>query len=228
MADDHPDKRAADEPRTPPVNGVLTSARRKLGGTDSKGRPLSVYGVLAIGVVTLLVLLLVVYFSATDRDNPEAPICTTIQPVQAELAVRDGQAQRLTVAYDDEVEMPTNDRWGPVLARLDYVDGQCANLPQGVANQSDVYAIVGVINFYNETTENPQVEIVYDRSNSLDEALFLVPTSVPTATTVPSPSPTSPPVATDPAIVPPATPAFASPEPGEPDDIPGATPDPTG
>jgi len=163
--------------------------RQKLGSRDSRGRPLSVYGILAIGVATLLVLLLVVYFSASDRDNPDQPICTSIQPAQAENAVRDGQAQRLTIAYDDEIEMPTNKRWGPVLARLDYADGQCANLPQGIANQGDVYAIVGVINFYNETTENPQVEIVYDRSNSLDEGLFVPPTIPTTPTPVPTATP---------------------------------------
>jgi len=221
MADDHPENQPADGPQAPSVDNVLSSVRRKLGSRDSRGRPVSVYGVLGIGVATLLVLLLVVYFSAADRDNPDQPICTTIQPDQAELAVRDGNAQRLTIAYDDEVEMPANDRWGPVLARLDYADGQCANLPQGIANQGDVYAIVGVIYFYTETTENPQVEIVYDRSNSLDEGLFVpptiptTPTPVPTATPVPSPTltVTEEPATTDPPIIPAATPSRASPAP---------------
>lgn len=233
MADDQPEKQPADGTQTPSVDSVLSSVRHKLGSRDSRGRPLSVYGVLAIGVATLLVLLLVVYFSAADRDNPDQPICTSIQPGQAELAVRDGQAQRLTIAYDDEIELPTNDRWGPVLARLDYADGQCANLPQGITNQSDVYAIVGVINFYNQTTENPQVEIVFDRSNGLDVGLFLIPTQVPTAIAAPSPTltPSSTPTATDEStatdepMIPAATPSIATPEPGL--RIPDGTPDPT-
>lgn len=241
MADDQPDKPAPARPSAPSVDRVLRSVRHKLGSKDARGRPLSVYGILAIGVATLLVLLLVVYFSAADRDNPDQPICTTIQPDQAALAVRDGTARRLTIAYDDEIEMPTNNRWGPVLARLDYVDGQCANLPQGLANQSDVYAVVGVINFYNETTENPRVEIVYDRANSLDAALFLIPSPTPTpsptpaATIVPTPSPT-PTITPEPrptlgpterAIVPPIGPPANRPIASPDLDIPGGTPEPT-
>jgi len=190
MADDRPDNRPADRPGPPSVDRVVTALRRQIASRDAQGRPLSVYGVLGIGVATLLILLLVVYFSAADRDRADQPICTTIQPEQAELAVRDGTARRLTIAYDDEVELPTNRRWGPVLARLDYANGQCANLPQGIANQGDVYAIVGVIDVYNETTENPRVEIIYDRASTLDDALFAMPSPTVTPTTVPTPSPT--------------------------------------
>lgn len=184
---------------------------------------MSVYGILAAGVAALLILLLVIYLTASDRGNPEQPICTTISPEQASLAVRDGRAETLTIAYDDEVETPTSERWGPVLARIDYADGQCANLPQGIANQTDVYAIVGVINFYNETTENTQVRILYERSRTLYAGLFVMPTEVPTATVpppatvivtpTPDPEPTGLPVI--PPVIPPATPA-ATPEPGTP------------
>lgn len=196
MAEEQPDNTPADRSKPPSVDRVLTSVRHRLGGRDAQGRPFSVYAVLAIGVATLLILLLVVYFSAADRDRADQPICTTIQPEQAELAVRDGTARRLTIAYDDEVEIPTNRRWGPVLARLDYANGQCANLPQGIANQGDVYTIVGVIEVYNETTENPRVEIIYERSGTLDEGLFAMPsptaspTLAPTVTPSPTPGPT--------------------------------------
>lgn len=183
---------------------------------------MSVYGILAAGVSALLILLLVIYLTASDRGNPDQPICTTISPEQASLAVRDGRAERLTIAYDDEIETPTADRWGPVLARLDYADGQCANLPQGITNQSDVYAIVGVINFYNETTENTQVQIVYERSSTLSAGLFERPTEVPTAT-VPPPvtvvvTPTPEPAPTQPVVIPPILPPVAPPV------IPPATP----
>lgn len=201
------------------VGSVVGSIRTMVGSKDSKGRSMSVYGILAAGVAALLILLLVIYLTASDRGNPEQPICTTISPEQASLAVRDGRAETLTIAYDDEVETPTSERWGPVLARIDYADGQCANLPQGIANQTDVYAIVGVINFYNETTENTQVQILYERSSTLYAGLFVMPTEVPTAT-VPPPAtvivpPTPAPEPTGLPVIPPATPV-ATPEPGTP------------
>ena len=247
MADDQPDNIPADRSKPPSVDRAMISLRRRLASRDAQGRPLSVYAVLALGVATLLVLLLVVYFSSADRDRADQPICTTIEPEQAELAVRDGTARRLTIAYDDEVEIPTNRRWGPVLARLDYANGQCANLPQGIANQGDVYTVVGVINVYNETTENPQVEIIYERSSTLDEGLFAMPTptTVPTAIPSPTPEPTLSPTlsptpepalsptldptgtrepaarATEPAAIPPIGPPV-----GPPAVAPGASPEP--
>lgn len=206
----------SDASGSPSIRSVVRSMRTRLGGTDSRGRPMSVYGILAAGVTALLILLVVIYLTASDRGDPDQPICTTITPEQASLAVRDRQAERLTIAYDDEIETPTSERWGPVLARLDYVDGQCANLPQGIANQADVYEIVGVINVYNEITENTQVQIVYERSSTLNAGLFVIPTEVPTAT-VPPPAtvivtPTPEPVPTQPPVIPPATPV-ATPEP---------------
>jgi hypothetical protein len=170
---------------------------------------MSVYGILAVGVAALLILLLVIYLTASDRGDPDQPICTAISPEQASLAVRSGRAEQLTIAYDDEIETPTSERWGPVLARLDYTDGQCANLPQGIANQADVYQIVGVINVYNEITENTQVQIVYERSSALNAGLFVMPTPEPTAT-VPPPMTvvvTPTPEPTEPVVIPPATPA---------------------
>ena len=251
MADDQPDNIPADRSKPPSVDRAMISLRRRLASRDAQGRPLSVYAVLALGVATLLVLLLVVYFSSADRDRADQPICTTIQPEQAELAVRDGTARRLTIAYDDEVEIPTNRRWGPVLARLDYANGQCANLPQGIVNQGDVYAIVGVIDVYNETTENPRVEIIYERSSTLDEELFALPTptapptvvSTPAPTIAPTPDPTVAPTlapepaarATEPVVIPPIGPPVGPPlvtpterpEPGDnaPAGTPVATPD---
>lgn len=229
MADDRPDTTPPGRPKPPSVDRVLISLRRRLASRDAQGRPLSVYAVLAIGVATLLVLLLVVYFSAADRDRADQPICTTIQPEQAELAIRDGTARRLTIAYDDEVEIPTNRRWGPVLARLDYANGQCANLPQGIANQRDVYAVVGVIDVYNETTENPRVEIIYDRASTLDEGLFAIPSPTVTATTVPTvgptvtPSPTVTPTPTESPTLDPTEPVVIPPPVGPPVLAPTAT-----
>lgn len=156
-------------------------------------RPRSVYAVLAVGVVALLSLLLIIYFSS-DRDTPETPICTTVSAGNAREAVLEGRITRITLAYDDAVTPPSAQNWGPVLARLDYTDGQCANLPQGITNQDDIYLLLGAITVFNDITENTQVEIRYDRSTELQPGLFVTPTVPPTptpeATETPEPSPT--------------------------------------
>lgn len=149
--------------------------------------------VLAIGVVSLLVLLLVIYFSS-DRDLPEQPICTTVSVDDAQTAVLEGRISRITVAYDDAAAPPSSRNWGPVLARLDYTDGQCANLPQGILRQDEIYMLLGTILVFNDITESTQVEIAYDRTTALDPSLFATPTVPPTAT--PEPTATPAPTAT--------------------------------
>lgn len=161
------------------------------------GRPRAVYVVLAIGVVSLLVLLLVIYFSS-DRDLPEQPICTTVSVEDAQTAVLEGRISRITLAYDDTAAPPSAANWGPVLARLDYTDGQCANLPQGIMRQDDIYMLLGTIVVFNDITESTQVQITYDRTTALDGSLFATPTLPPTPTPEPTatPEPTSTPAPT--------------------------------
>lgn len=174
-------------------------ARSSEGGARQRSR--SVYAVLAVGIVALLSLLLIIYFSS-GRDLPEQPICTTVDAESARQAVLEGRITRVTIAYDDTVIRPSAPKWGPVLARLDYSDGQCANLPQGIVNQDDIYLLLGTITAFNDITENTQVEITYDRETSLQPGLFTVPTPLPTpteepaATPVPSPSPSPEPTPT--------------------------------
>ena len=166
------------------------------GGTErdrGQQRPRAVYVVLAIGVVSLLILLLVIYFSS-DRDLPEQPICTTVGVHDAQTAVLEGRISRITLAYDDTAAPPSADNWGPVLARLDYTDGQCANLPQGIERQDQIYLLLGTIVVFNDITESTQVEITYDRSTALDPSLFATPTLPPTMT--PEPTETPQPTAT--------------------------------
>lgn len=163
------------------------------------GRPSTfVYVVLGIGVFTLLLLLAVIYFSASERERTSPPICTDISREDAEAAVLAGNVDRLTVVYDETPRQPASNRFGPVLAKLDYTDGTCSNLPQGVANQEVVYAISGVIAFYNQTSEQQQVEITYQPSGQLDASLFVVPT--PTPDPSPTPEPTAEPIES-PAVV---------------------------
>jgi len=176
----------------------------------SGGRSSFVYIVVGIVALTLVILLAIIYFSASERERLSPPICTDIAMPDAERAVLSGDVERLTIVYDDELHTPTSDRYGPVLAKLDNVDGTCSNLPQGIANQDIVYTITGVIAFYNENTEGQQVEIIYQTSGQLGESLFATPTAIPTET--PTPEPTSTPEPTEtggivaPPIAPPSTP----------------------
>ncbi|MBA2276287.1 MAG: hypothetical protein H0W06_00875 [Chloroflexia bacterium] len=155
-------------------------------------RPLAVYGVLAIGVTTLLLLLVVIYFTASEQDAPP-PVCTTIDISQAETAILNGEVARVTVVYDDEEQTPTSPRFGPVQARIEYTSNQCAYLPQGVSARSGIYAMLGLVDFYNSNIEGQSVAIAYQRGAELPVALFQTPTLPPTPTNPPTetPMPTS-------------------------------------
>jgi hypothetical protein len=227
MAEDQHER--ADATRSRRGDG-LTNRLGRRDGPGGGNRPRSVYAVLVAGVAALLALLLIIYFSS-DRDTPEQPICTTVDVTTAREAVLEGRIQRITMAYDDAAAPPSADNWGPVLARLDYTDGQCANLPQGIVSQDDIYLITGTIKIFNDITENQQIEIKYDRQTALDAALFTTPTPEPTTTPEVTPTaeatdvptrttdggvipPVASPVATheaSPAVTPEATP-IATPE----------------
>ena len=204
MTDDANDREGTTSADSGRSEGTLGVVRTTLAKRDSKGRPLAVYGILGIGVVTLLALMLVIYFWSADRDQPEQPICTSIAPNRAEDGVRDGEVAHLILGFDAGVERSTEREWGPVLARIDYVDGQCATLPQGIVNQADILSILGAIAFYNQTTESAQIAITYNAMTGLEPILFMTPTTVPAETPVPTEPPVSP-VSTSPA----ATPALA-------------------
>lgn len=223
MSDNRQDQNPPESTDSGRSGNTLGTLRTTLAKRDARGRPLAVYGILGIGVATLLALMLVIYFWSADRDRPEQIICAAISPDRAQHAVRDGQVERLTLAYDGGVDFATDRTWGPVLARVDYIDGQCANLPQGITNQTDVLGILGSIAFYNETTESAQIEILYNPTAGLDTQLFAAPTPLPTATIAPTETveATKTPPAT-PATIPtdlpatpvatPATPAVGTPE----------------
>ena len=169
-----------------------TRLRRRLAGNrpenDEDGRPFSVYIILFGGVAALVILLFVVYLSS-DRSIPDQPICSVISVSDAQSAVLEGRIRGITIAYNDEAEPPSAEDWGPVLVRINYNDGQCANLPQGITQQDRLYQLIGTIQVYNDITENQKVEIKYDRSTSLDESLYYTPTPIPTMTPEPTPTP---------------------------------------
>lgn len=210
MADDQQGR--VDATHSRPGSGLTNRLGRHGGGSGN--RPRSVYAVLGVGVAALLTLLLIIYFSS-DRNTPEQPICTTVDVNTARQAVLEGRIKRITMAYDETAAPPSASNWGPVLARLDYTDGQCANLPQGIVSQDDIYLITGTIKIFNDITENQQVEIKYDRQTALDPALFSTPTPEPTSTPEVTPSPTpgeKTPVSTrEPVVVPPVATPMATP-----------------
>lgn len=155
---------------------------------DDGGRPKSVYIILFGGVAALVILLFVVYLSS-DRSIPDQPICSTISIDNAQNSVLEGRIRGITIAYDDTAEPPSAENWGPVLVRLNFTDGQCANLPQGIMQQDRLYQLIGTITMYNDTTENQKVEIKYDRSTELPESLFHTPTPQPTTEPETTPTP---------------------------------------
>jgi hypothetical protein len=160
------------------------------------GRSSFVYIVVGVVALTLTVLLAIIYFSASERERTSPPICTDITLERAERAILAGEVDRLTVVYDETPVTPTSERYGPVLAKLDFADGTCSNLPQGVAHQQVVYTIAGVIAFYNENTEDQKVAIVYQKSANLREDLFALPTEPPTVTPTALPTQTPAPTST--------------------------------
>jgi hypothetical protein len=169
------------------------TAHQSAGAETQRDRPVAVYGVLVLGVVTLLVLLGIIYFSSGDRDKPELPICTDITASAATQRVIAGEVKSLMVNYDDKGDPQSGERYGPVQARIEFTNGQCAYLPQGVTESASIYQMLGVIEFYNGTTEGSQIEVKTVRAENLPESLFETPTSTPTET----PIPTETPVATE-------------------------------
>jgi hypothetical protein len=177
---------------------------------------MGVYLILGAGVLTLIALMVGVYLWSGDRDREERPICTTIDGGQARQAVVTGDVEQLTLVYAAEIQTPDAEGWGPVQARLDYADGRCATLPQGVMNQPALYTLLGAITFYNETTDAAQIEVTYSGLTDLDAVLFETPTQEPTPTEVPTELPATPAATASPSPSPtpterPATPA-ATPE----------------
>jgi hypothetical protein len=200
MTDDTPTNPESDQsPAVPVPQPPSGNAEDEVGATltgDGRGRgpasgqrSRSLYAVLGIGVASLLVLLGIIYFSATKRENPEQPICTAVTTDRAEQGILAGDVRRIVVNYDNQIESSTDINWGPVLARIDYVDGSCGNLPQGIVAREEMSRILGTAYLYNQITTETQVEIILRGTDALNPSLFVTPTAEPTAT----PEPTSPP-----------------------------------
>ncbi|MGC4105050.1 MAG: hypothetical protein QM753_01690 [Thermomicrobiales bacterium] len=177
--------------QTAPASADVTAGRRRASSAEGN-RSRSLYAVLGIGVASLLVLLGIIYFSATKRENPEQPICTAVTTDAAEHAILAGEVHRIVVNYDNQIESPTDSQWGPVLARVDYADGSCGNLPQGLVAKEEMARILGVAYLYNQITTETQVEIVLRGTDALNPALLVLPTATPTEGPVETPTPATP------------------------------------
>lgn len=199
---------------SPATSTVSTSS-----GNDG-GRPLAVYGVLGLGVATLLILLAIIYFSSGDRDKPDQPTCVNITATDTIDAVYAQEVDKVTVNYDAAGDPQSSDRYGPVLAKVDFVNGQCGNLPQGVEHIGQIYEVLGAIEFYNDTTELSQVEVKKEQSEWLADALYWTPTAEPTET----PLPTETPIATEPVVSPTVEPTSEPTTPVVEDASPSASP----
>lgn len=178
---DAPDE-ADPEDTGPPKRGRFAS-------DENGSRPLSLYAVIGVGVGALLILLAIIYFSSMDRSNPDQPICTAIGPEAAQQAIRNGKVKRIVANYDKGVDDPTDPKWGPVLSRIDYVDGSCGNLPQGIQARDDTTLVLGTALLFNETTNQPQVTLKLVGSGDLSPSLFITPTPEPTITPIPTMTP---------------------------------------
>jgi hypothetical protein len=209
MPDGTDNENIGPDPTPPPEEQEYPVDRLKarVGGVFA-GRPLAVYLVLLAGAATLVILLIIVWISATGNSNEERPICTTIATNDARNAILNGQVERIDILVD--ADNPANTLTG---INLDFDDGSCRSTVQGADVRNDLYLVLGAAEFYNNFAEN-RVRIHYQKQ-AIQPELLSTSTPTPTATSpvtetplpanTPSPEPTHTPTA-------PATPiAIASP-----------------
>jgi hypothetical protein len=151
------------------------------------GRPLMVYLVLFAGAGALLVLLMIVWISATGGGDEETPVCLDINATDAQAAILAGNVQRVDIVVDRE-----HPESGPTAVQLEMTDKSCRRLPTGADNRDAAYRVIGVVYVYNSTGEQ-RIRIHTKREDVPAE--FLV-TSTPVPTETPTLAPTEPPTET--------------------------------
>jgi len=198
------------------------------------GRPLSVYGVLAAGVGVLVLLLAVVVITATgDNGQGEAPTCLPFTADEAQDLIEAGQVERITGVSDQE-----HPEVGPVAVEVGLTDGNCRYLPQGAITQPDLYRIIGVAAYYNQSQEGEErISIRWEQQPNVPRALLTTATPTPTATPAPTATPVPPTPTATPTKAPTATPTrtptatpvppTATPKPVQPTPTPTARPSPS-
>ena len=166
-----------------PVDQLKRRLRGRL-GRRMGGRPLMVYVVLFAGAATLLLLLAVVWISATNNDGDDAEICTQIAPLEAQAAILDGQVRRIRVLVDQD--QPVETLTGIV---LEFVNDACRQTPQGTGIRTELFGVLGAVELYNQFNEEGGVKITYTQQDIQRE---LLATSTPVPTETPTVVPASP------------------------------------
>jgi len=164
------------------------------------GRPLTVYLVLFAGAATLLLLLAVVWISATGGGDSEEVICTEVQPADARAAVLGGQIERINILVDkdDPIQSLTG-------IQLRYADGTCRQTPQGAGVRDELLGIIGAVDLYNNYSDSS----IRKHYQSQEIESELLATTTPTASSTPpltrTPTMTSSPIVPTATDVPPTT-----------------------
>lgn len=180
------------DPQGEPEEFPVDRLRRRL-GRRMGGRPLMVYVVLFAGAATLLLLLAVVWISATNNDGDEAEICTEIAPAEAAAEILDGQVRRIRVLVDQD--QPVETLTGVV---LEFVDDACRQTRMGADLRPQLLGVLGAVQLYNEFNEERGVRITYTQQDIQRE---LLATSTPTPTATPTATPTVAPATPTSAVV---------------------------
>ena len=171
------------------------------------GRPLMVYLVLLGGIATLVMLLVIVWMSATNNGNDKVPICLDMSGADAIAAIEAGEVKRVNILVD---RLQPN--IGPAAIQVDLIDDTCRKLPQGADNRHILLEVLGAVEYFNSTGDQRV------RTNYMMED---VPANL-LATSTPTPEPTGTPTNT------PEPTAISTPEPtSTPSPEPTDTPRPT-
>ncbi|MDQ2682028.1 MAG: hypothetical protein M3Y37_00735, partial [Chloroflexota bacterium] len=175
-------------------------------------RPLTVYLVLFAGAATLMLLLGIVWFSATGDGDEDELICTEIAPKDARAAVLAGQIERVNILVDQDD--PINTLTG---VQLRFTDGTCRQTPQGFAVRDDLLGVIGAVDLYNNYADG-SISTHY-RSQDIQTELLASSTPTvtvgPTETLTPTPTATRPPTSTATPTVTPTLVASSTPDPQE-------------
>lgn len=166
--------------------------------TESLGdRPFTVYLVLFAGAATLLLLLVVVWISATGDGDEDNPFCTEISTTDARSAVLAGQVERINVLVD--VDQPTDSLTG---IQLLFGEGSCRQTPQGANIRDQLYSVIGAAGLFNHFSETG-IDIRYQEQEIQPELLATsTPTVLPTETATSAPSEAATPVESTATVVP--------------------------
>lgn len=167
-------------------------------------RPLSVYGVLAAGVLVLVVLLAIIWITATGGNGDDAADtqCFEITVEEAQVTIERGEVAQVRITTAQEgPELP-------IAALLELTDQSCRYLPEGAANRNGMLLVLGAADFFNRNrSADERIRIRYlEQANVPPEVLA---TATPTATVGPSETPLPP-------TAPPASPTAAPPPPTAP------------